>query len=204
MSSSPPGAWGTGCQVLHERMRRVLEPSSRPCKYSTILFRDVKKGEEVAQEIAASNPSSKGKIDVLKLELDDLQSVRQCATDFLSKSKQLNALITNAGIMACPEGKTKDGFELQFGTNHVGHFLLFQLLKPALLASSTPSYNSRVVSVSPDLQGSCLRTSHVLIALCSFACLRLTALQHVKPVTSCCCSTGGANVSPVRAAVPNT
>ena len=53
--------------------------------------------------------------------------------------------MSHAGIMACPEGKTKDGFERQFGTNHLGHFLLFQLLKPALLASSTPSYNSRVV-----------------------------------------------------------
>ena len=50
--------------------------------------------------------------------------------------------------MATPEGRTEDGFETQFGTNHVGHFLLFQLLKPALLASSTPSFNSRVVSLS--------------------------------------------------------
>lgn len=50
--------------------------------------------------------------------------------------------------MASPESKTKDGFELQFGTNHLGHFLLFQLLKPALLASTTPDFNSRVVSVA--------------------------------------------------------
>lgn len=50
--------------------------------------------------------------------------------------------------MACPEGQTKEGFETQFGTNHVAHFLLFQLLKPALLASSTPEFNSRLVSVS--------------------------------------------------------
>ena len=50
--------------------------------------------------------------------------------------------------MACPEGHTKEGFETQFGTNHVAHFLLFQLLKPALLASSTPEFNSRLVSVS--------------------------------------------------------
>ena len=50
--------------------------------------------------------------------------------------------------MACPEGQTNEGFETQFGTNHVAHFLLFQLLKPALLASSTPEFNSRLVSVS--------------------------------------------------------
>ena len=50
--------------------------------------------------------------------------------------------------MGTPEGKTEDGFETQFGTNHVAHFLLFQLLKPSLLSSSTPEFPSRVVSVA--------------------------------------------------------
>jgi NAD(P)-dependent dehydrogenase (short-subunit alcohol dehydrogenase family) len=50
--------------------------------------------------------------------------------------------------MACPQGKTEDGFELQFGTNHLAHFLLFNLLKDALLASASPSFNSRVISVA--------------------------------------------------------
>lgn len=50
--------------------------------------------------------------------------------------------------MATPEGTTQDGFETQFGTNHLGHFLLFQLLKPALLAGVNPEFNSRVISVS--------------------------------------------------------
>jgi NAD(P)-dependent dehydrogenase (short-subunit alcohol dehydrogenase family) len=66
----------------------------------------------------------------------------------LQRSKQLNILILNAGIMACPDSRTKDGFETQFGTNHLGHFLLFELLKETLLASSTPAFNSRVVSLS--------------------------------------------------------
>lgn len=113
-----------------------------------LTVRDMKKGEEVVKSILASNPTSQGKVELLKLELDSLQSVREGAAEFLKRSKQLNVLINNAGVMACPEGQTKDGFETQFGTNHVAHFLLFQLLKPALLASSTPAFHSRVVSLS--------------------------------------------------------
>ena len=83
------------------------------------------------------------------MDQNSLASVRECAQSFLSKSKQLNVLIGNAGIMANPTNdKTKDGFEAQFGTNHLAHFLLFQLLKPTLLSSSTPEFNSRVVCVS--------------------------------------------------------
>ena len=79
--------------------------------------------------------------------MESLDSVRQCAAAFLSKSKQLNVLICNAGVMATPAGKTKDGLDVQFGVNHIAHFLLFQLLKDALLASSSPAFNSRVVVV---------------------------------------------------------
>ena len=50
--------------------------------------------------------------------------------------------------MACPQSQTKDGFETQFGTNHLDHFLLFELLKPTLLQSATPEFSSRVVSVA--------------------------------------------------------
>ena len=56
--------------------------------------------------------------------------------------------LTFAGVMATPEGKTADGFETQFGVNHLAHFLLFQLLKPLLLSSSTPAFNSRVIALS--------------------------------------------------------
>jgi NAD(P)-dependent dehydrogenase (short-subunit alcohol dehydrogenase family) len=115
--------------------------------------RDLSRGEAVASDIVASLPQSAGRVTVLSLNLESLQSVRDCAAAFLSQSKQLHVLICNAGVMATPEGRTEDGFETQFGTNHVAHFLLFQLLKPTLLHSSTPSFNSRVVMVSSSGHG---------------------------------------------------
>ncbi|KIX03176.1 uncharacterized protein Z518_06727 [Rhinocladiella mackenziei CBS 650.93] len=90
-----------------------------------------------------------GKVELLELDTASFASVRECAKEFLAKESKLNVLINNAGIMAVPECRlTEDGYELQFQTNHLGHFLLFQLLKPTLLASSTPEFASRVVSVS--------------------------------------------------------
>ncbi|KAE9379898.1 NAD(P)-binding protein [Stipitochalara longipes BDJ] len=89
-----------------------------------------------------------GRVHLLHLDLESLESVRACVKEFKGKSKSLNILINNAGVRYTPKGKTKDGFETQFGTNHVAHFLLFQLLKPMLLASSMPDFNSRVVAVS--------------------------------------------------------
>ncbi|KAF2629807.1 hypothetical protein BU25DRAFT_485846 [Macroventuria anomochaeta] len=85
---------------------------------------------------------------VLELDMNSLASVRACAKEFLSKSSQLNIFITNAGIMMTPEGKTADGFEPQFSTNHIAHFLLFKLLKPKLLTSATPDFGSRVICLS--------------------------------------------------------
>lgn len=88
------------------------------------------------------------KVHLLELDLNSLASVRACANSFLSESKTLNIIINNAGVMASPEGRTADGFETQFGTNHLAHFLLFNLLKPTLLASSTPEFHSRVIVLS--------------------------------------------------------
>ena len=107
--------------------------------------RDRVKGERVKHDIERNSPEGNGKIDLLALDLESLDSVRQCAADFLRKSKQLNVLICNAGVASIQQGKTKDGFETHIGVNHLGHFLLFQLLKNALLSSSTPDFNSRVV-----------------------------------------------------------
>ncbi|KAK1712611.1 uncharacterized protein BDZ83DRAFT_94543 [Colletotrichum acutatum] len=89
-----------------------------------------------------------GRVHILDLDLDSFDSVRRCAAEFLSKEEKLHLLILNAGVMTPPEGRTKDGFELQIGSNHLSHFLLFNLLKPALLAGSEYQLASRVVILS--------------------------------------------------------
>ncbi|GKT44770.1 short-chain dehydrogenase/reductase ATR7 [Colletotrichum spaethianum] len=114
-----------------------------------ITARDSTKAQKAIDDVLGSDGGKSGApIHALELRLDSLKSVRAAAKAFLEKTSKLNLLILNAGIMCTPEGKTEDGFELQFGTNHLGHFLLFQLLKPALLAGTAPSFHSRVVAIS--------------------------------------------------------
>ncbi|KAL8726432.1 MAG: hypothetical protein Q9166_006710 [cf. Caloplaca sp. 2 TL-2023] len=106
--------------------------------------RDIKKGESALADILKP-----GQVELVKMDLDSLDSVRAAVKQVLSKTRTLNILINNAGIMAIPNlVKTADGFESQFGTNHLAHFLLFELLKPTLLASSTPEMESRVICLS--------------------------------------------------------
>lgn len=106
--------------------------------------RDLVKGREALKDVLEP-----GRVMLFELDLNSLDSVRKCAAEFLAEEKKLNVLICNAGVMAVPTlEKTKDGFERQIGTNHFAHFLLFQLLKPALLAGSTPEFQSRVVTLS--------------------------------------------------------
>ncbi|KAF3928980.1 hypothetical protein ABW19_dt0202302 [Dactylella cylindrospora] len=113
-----------------------------------ITVRDIEKGKELIKDIESGDFNNPNGIELLYMELDSLDSVRAAVKEFLSKSSTLNLLVCNAGVMATPEGKTKDGFETQFGVNHLSHFLLFQLLKQTLLDSSTPDFPSRVVTVT--------------------------------------------------------
>jgi NAD(P)-dependent dehydrogenase (short-subunit alcohol dehydrogenase family) len=87
-------------------------------------------------------------VSLVELDLASLASVRRCAAEVQAKSKTLNILINNAGVRLAPRGRTRDGFETQWGVNHVAHFLLFALLRPLLLASSTADFCSRVVAVA--------------------------------------------------------
>lgn len=115
--------------------------------YMTV--RDVAKGKAVLADILASNPTSKGKLELVEMELGDLSSVRAGAADLLTRTGgRLHLLVNNAGVMACPYALTADGFEQQFGICHLAHFLLFDELKEALLSSATAAYPSRVVSVA--------------------------------------------------------
>lgn len=109
-----------------------------------VTARDLPKARAALGDILDSD-----RVHLLELELESLESVRQCAAAFLAQSDKLNILIENAGVMMPPEGRTKDGFETQFGVNHLAHFLLFELLRPALLAGASSSGKpSRVVILS--------------------------------------------------------
>ncbi|KAI9164103.1 Oxidoreductase calI [Paramyrothecium foliicola] len=108
-----------------------------------LTARNIEKAKTALGDLANSD-----RVTLLHLDLDSFASVRTCAEQFLSQCKTLNILVLNAGVMTPPEGRTKDGFETQFGSNHLSHFLLFNLLQPALLAGVTPQRASRVVVLS--------------------------------------------------------
>ncbi|KAI1327739.1 putative short-chain dehydrogenase [Xylariaceae sp. FL0255] len=111
-----------------------------------ITARDAEKGREVVDEIMKSG-EGQGNMGVLEMEMSSLESVKKAAGDFLAKSSKLNILVNNAGIMAVPElTKTADGFEQQFGVNHLAHYTFTALLLPIMIKSSTPEFASRVVS----------------------------------------------------------
>ncbi|MGI8769997.1 MAG: oxidoreductase [Acidobacteriaceae bacterium] len=105
--------------------------------------RNVEKGERAKQQILQRLPTAT--LAVEQLDLADLDSVRAFADRFLASGHPLDLLILNAGVMAVPQRTpTRQGFEMQFGTNHLGHFALAGLLLPALLHQDS----SRIVVVS--------------------------------------------------------
>jgi WW domain-containing oxidoreductase len=110
--------------------------------YVIMACRDMKKAEEAQQEILSQHPEAK--VDIMKLDLGSLQSVKDFSEEFLKRDLPLHVLLCNAGIMGIPYSETPEGFEIQFGTNHLGHFLLTKLLLPSLKKGAP----SRVVVVS--------------------------------------------------------
>ncbi len=104
--------------------------------------RDRPKAERAHEDIVAGFPAAS--LEIRALDLGSLDSVRGAAADILASHERLDLLINNAGVMGLPELRTADGFEMQFGVNHLGHFALTALLFPALRESA----GARVVSVT--------------------------------------------------------
>ena len=104
--------------------------------------RNLEKAERSKLRILDEFPNSS--ISAKKLDLADLSSVEVFATNFSNENNQLDVLINNAGVMIPPKSSTKDGFELQFGTNHLGHFAL----TGRLLQILNETKNSRIITVS--------------------------------------------------------
>ena len=107
-----------------------------------LAVRDTDKGKQAAATITAASPGAD--VTVQELDLSSLASVRETAAAVSAGHERIDLLINNAGVMYTPRQTTADGFELQFGTNHLGHFALTGLLLDRLLAAP----DSRVVTVS--------------------------------------------------------
>ena len=104
--------------------------------------RDRQKAEEAKKRLTSLVPDAQ--VTLVTLDLADLDSVRQCAESVIQRHSRLDVLINNAGVMATPYSLTKQGFEMQLGSNYLGHYALTGLLLPLL--QSTP--DARVVSLS--------------------------------------------------------
>ncbi|MCR9137817.1 MAG: oxidoreductase [Alphaproteobacteria bacterium] len=107
-----------------------------------IAARNMDKANRAAEDIRRQSPGAE--IAVRQLDLSDLQSVSAFADAFSKEYDRLDVLINNAGIMMCPYAKTKDGFEIQMGTNHLGHFALTGHLLPFLKQTR----DSRIVNLA--------------------------------------------------------
>ncbi|MCN0178411.1 oxidoreductase [Salinispora arenicola] len=107
-----------------------------------MAVRNQDKATKAVAEIRAETPTAS--LELVELDLGSQASVRQAAEQILARHGQIDILVNNAGLMALPERRTTDGYEMQFGVNHLGHWTLTALLMPALLAAPA----ARVVTVT--------------------------------------------------------
>jgi NAD(P)-dependent dehydrogenase (short-subunit alcohol dehydrogenase family) len=94
--------------------------------------RDLRKAEAATTEVRKAAPATGGSFELIELDLASLKSVRACADKLLTKKESFDVVIANAGVMATPFSLTMDGFETQFGTNHLGHFLFVNRITPLI------------------------------------------------------------------------
>ena len=129
---------GANSGIGYEAARQLVAKGA----HVVLACRDQAKGRRALESITAAQPSAS--VELMELDLADLGSIRRFAAAARAASPALHVLCNNAGVMAIPHRTTRDGFEMQFGTNHLGHFALTGLLLERLLA--TPG--ARVVTVS--------------------------------------------------------
>jgi NAD(P)-dependent dehydrogenase (short-subunit alcohol dehydrogenase family) len=129
---------GASSGIGYETARVLAEKNAKVI----IAVRNLDKGKKAAEKIKTRH--EKADLVIMELDLADLKSVKQFAEAFKKEYEQLDLLINNAGVMIPPYSKTTDGFELQFGTNHLGHFALTGLLLDLLKKTA----GSRIVNVS--------------------------------------------------------
>jgi NAD(P)-dependent dehydrogenase (short-subunit alcohol dehydrogenase family) len=97
--------------------------------------RDLAKAQKATEQVRVQAAAG-GSLRLIQLDLASLESVRRCADILLKEAKPFDLIIANAGVMACPKGTTVDGFETQFGTNHLGHFVLVNRVASLLAAGA--------------------------------------------------------------------
>lgn len=129
---------GANTGIGYETARALARRGAR----TILACRSEEKGREAARRILAGSPAAH--VEFQPLDLADLQSVAACAASLAGRLERLDLLICNAGVMIPPESRTAQGFELQFGVNHLGHFALTGRLMPLLGAAP----NARIVVVS--------------------------------------------------------
>lgn len=125
---------GLGLETVRELARKGA--------HVVMAARNLEKAAAAEQDILAEIPDAS--LEVRQLDLGSLDSVKTFATDVVNAHDRIDILVNNAGVMATPQQQTADGFELQFGTNHLGHFALTAHLMPAVLRSEA----GRVVTVT--------------------------------------------------------
>jgi NAD(P)-dependent dehydrogenase (short-subunit alcohol dehydrogenase family) len=130
-----------------------------------LAARSLEKAKAAVEEINAQL-TTPAPIKLLELDLSSLESVRMAAAKFLSEAPRLDILMLNAGIMATPPGLTTDGYEVQFGTNYLGHALLAKLLLPMLESTAKePGSDVRVVMVTSHAHHSAPKEGIILNTL---------------------------------------
>jgi len=127
----------------------VLQLAKHDPKEILLAARTPSKAEAAIADIKKTVPNAS--ISFLQLDLTSFSAIKKAADDFTSRSDRLDLLINNAGVMAMPYALTKENYEIQFGTNHMGHALLTKLLMPTLLKTAEqPGSDVRVINLSSE------------------------------------------------------